>query len=188
MKNNLKYKVVLLGLFILLITTIVVIDTYALFETDSEADSDFTIGAWSILLNDVDVVETQTITLNDFNYTNGVHTKSDRFAPGSSGYFDLEIDASGCDVSVEYELDVDDSALNDYPNIFFTITDMDTNQTISTNPITGTILLSAASREKHIRFTLNWTNNSQYDASDTSLIGETLAFEITATFTQYLGV
>ncbi len=171
----------------LLVTTLVVIDTYALFETDGEADSEFTIGAWTILVNNVNISTSETITLNDFIYTNGVHTQSDRFAPGSSGYFDLIIDASGCDVSVEYELVIDDSAIEDYPNIGFSITDLSTNEVINSDSYDGTLLLGAASRTKTIRFILTWTDDPDYDASDTSLIGSELAFTVAANFKQYLG-
>ena len=169
------------------ITTLIVVDTYALFETNSNGAKTLDIADWTIYLNEVDVTETRTVTLNDFTYVNGTHTQANHFAPGSSAYFDLEIDASDAQVSVEYTLAIDDTQISDYPNINFTITDTDTNTVINDTEYSGTILLSDQNRTKTLRINLVWTNNSLYDESDTSLIGETLAFTINAHFEQYTG-
>ena len=146
------------------------------------------IAAWTILLNDVDVTETRTFTLDDFTYINGTHTRANKFAPGSSAYFELEIDATDAEVSVAYTLTIDDSEIEDYSNIYFTITDPDTNTVVNNNEYTGTILLSSQNRTKTLRIDLVWNNNALYDETDTSLIGESLAFTINAHFEQYTGV
>lgn len=185
MKNS--YKLLLLGLFVLLITTLVVVDTYALFETNGSTDKELDIADWTILLNDVNVSESKTITLNDFTYVNGLHTQDNYFAPGSSAYFDLVIDASSAEVSVEYTLTIDDTVIADYPNIYFTIVDTDTNNQITDSEYSGVIPLSSQNRTKTLRINLVWDNDPDYDESDTSLIGETLAFTIDANFKQYIG-
>ena len=167
-------------------TTLVVIDTYALFETNGSADKEIDIADWTILLNDVNVTESKTITLNDFTYVNGTHTQDNYFAPGSSAYFDLIIDATGTQVSVEYALTIDDTQIEEYPNIYFTIVDMDTNTQITGSEYTGIIPLNSQNRAKTLRINLVWDNDSDYDESDTSLIGETLAFTIDADFKQYI--
>ena len=187
MKNKLNNKIVVVVLFVLMLTMLVVVDTYALFETDASANKELPIGEWVILLNNYDVSQTRTITLNDFTYTNGVHTQSNYFAPGSSAYFILTIDASDCQVSVGYELEIDDSDIADYPNIYFTITDMSNNQAITSSTYSGMLLLSSQNRTKQLKITLYWDNDPLYDESDTSLIGEDLAFTINANFIQYVG-
>ncbi len=187
MKDNIKVKILIVALFVLLMTTLVIFQTYALFETNGNATKTLDIGDWSILLNNVDVSQSRTITLNDFHYTNGSHTRSNRFAPGSSAYFDLVIDASDSQVSVEYDLEIDDSAIEDYPNIYFSITDMGSNQVLDSNTYSGTILLSSQNRVTTLRITLIWDNDPDYDETDTSLIGGNLAFTIDADFKQYLG-
>ena len=182
-----SYKIFLIGLFVLFVTTLIVVETYALFETNSNGAKTLDISDWVIYVNDTDITETRTITLNDFTYVNGSHTRANRFAPGSSAYFELEIDASDAQVSVAYDLEIDDSQIADYPNINFTITDTDTNTVINDTEYSGTILLSDQNRTKTLRINLVWTDNSLYDESDTSLIGETLAFTINAHFEQYTG-
>ena len=183
-----KYRLFILCIVVLFITTLIIVDTYGLFETDARGNKEMDIAAWTILLNDVNVTETRTFTLDDFTYTNGTHTRSNKFAPGSSAYFELEIDATDAEVSVAYTLTIDDSEIEDYPNIYFTITDPDTNTIINNNEYSGTILLSSQNRTKTLRVNLVWTNNASYDESDTSLIGENLALTINAHFEQYTGV
>ena len=184
MKNK---RILIVGILALLLTLIATIDTYALFETNGTASKNLTIGRWNILLNNQNVSQSRTVTLNDFIYTNGTHTQSNYFAPGSSAYFDLIINATGTQVSVSYELTIDDSAIADYPNIYFSIKDMDTNQVINANTYSGIIPLSSSNKTKTLRITLIWEDDSDYDESDTSLIGENLAFTIDADFIQYLG-
>ena len=180
-----RYKLILLAIFALLITSFLVVQTYALFETDASGEEELEIGKWIILLNNNDVTETETLTLSSFTYVNGSHTQSGYFAPGSTGYFDLEIDASESDVSVEYTLDIDDSALTGHPNIYFTVTDLGTNQTVTSNTYSGLIRLSDANRVHNIRISLIWNNQSPtYDPNDTSLIDGEMEFEITANFIQ----
>ncbi len=187
MKDSIKTKVAIAGIFTLLMTVLTIFQTYALFETEGNAVRTLDIGDWSIILNDVNVSQSRSITLNDFHYTNGSHTRVDRFAPGSSAYFDLVIDASDSQVSVEYILEIDDSVIEDYPNIYFSITDMSNNQVLDTNTYYGTILLGSQNRTSTLRITLIWANDPDYDESDTSLIGESLSFTIDANFRQYLG-
>ena len=181
-----KKKFILLGAFVLVILCLAVVDTYGLFETNATADSVFDIGNWEILLNGNDVALEQTITLSDFVYQNGSHTESGYFAPGSTAYFDLTIDASNSDVAMEYELDLDTSEFDDYPNINLVVTDMDTNTVISGDTISGEIMLNDATKTINLRLSLVWTNNALYDESDTSLIDGDLAFNIHAYFAQLI--
>ena len=162
------------------------ISGYLIFETEATATSNLSIGNWEILLNGNDIALEQSITLSDFIYQNDSHIEDGYFAPGSTAYFDLIINASGCDVAMEYELDIDTSEFDDYPNIGLVVTDLDTNTTISSDTITGQILLNSASKILRLRFSLVWTNNALYDESDTSLIDGSLAFNISAYFAQLI--
>ena len=106
MNHSLKQGFILITIFLILLFTLVTIDTYALFETNASGEKDINIGKWKIFLNSNDVSTTKTITLSDFTYDNGDHIQDGYFAPGSSASFDIIIDASRTDVSVEYTLDI----------------------------------------------------------------------------------
>ena len=183
-----KRKLIVVSLILLSITILQLTGTYALFETNAHGESNLEVGKWVIEVNGEDILETQEITLSDFTYSQSAHTEDDYFAPGRTATFDLVIDASESDVSVAYELDIDDSILDDHPNISFSITNTATNQVITGNTYSGVILLGDVSRELTLTIALNWSNQLAYDEADTSLIGEELAFTISAHFEQYTGV
>lgn len=182
-----KKRLFLIATVLLLVTTLVIVTTYGLFETNAYADTDLDIGRWVIKLNGTDITLSETITLNNFVYNNGAHTEDGYFAPGSSAYFDVVIDTADTDVSVSYDLEIDDSQIEDYPNIHFSIQNLTTNQTISGTNISGIIGLSDQNRTITLRISVIWDNLLQYDESDTSLIGEELAFVLNANFEQYTG-
>ena len=180
-------KILLLGIISLVICLLIIADTYALFETNASADIEMDIGKWVINVNGQDAAVHETITLDDFVYSNSSHTEDDYFAPGGSAQFDLEIDASLSDVSVAYSIDIDDSELLAHPNIYFTIRDINDVSGTTATSYDGVIYLSDANRVKTIRITLVWNDNSSYDDLDTSLVGDDLSFDIAANFQQYLG-
>ena len=97
-----KKKLYIIGLILLIITFIVIKNTYALFETNATADAGFQVGKWVIKLNNKDISLDKLITLDDFVFNNSSHTEEGYFAPGSSGEFEIDIDVSNSDVAVEY--------------------------------------------------------------------------------------
>ncbi|MBQ1813150.1 MAG: hypothetical protein II119_04315 [Bacilli bacterium] len=182
-----KKRLILLIAFVLIFTLLVFVDTFALFETVGVANKDLEIGKWSIVLNDIDISTERVITLDDFSYSQSSHTEPGYFAPGMSATFDIVIDTTLSDVSVAYTLDIDGESLEDYPNIYFSIRDMDTNQEIISNTYSNIIRLSDQNKIKTIRISLTWDNDTQYDESDTSLIGQDIEIPINANFIQYTG-
>jgi len=185
--NKMKKKIFLLAIAALIFTLFIISDTYGLFETNAMSLNNLDIGVWQIFVNNVDVTTSETITLNDFTYSTSLHTENGYFAPGMDCYFDVVIDMSLTDVSVLYELEIDDTEIYEFPNIYFSILDVDTNQELDTNSYSGTSLLSDNSRIKTLRVYLNWDNDEEYDESDSSLINGDFSFTISANFLQYLG-
>ncbi len=183
-----KKKIFLVSLIMLIITLSMIINTFALFESNVEVEKELAIGKWQILLNNEDLSLTNELTIDDFTLSASTHTEDNYFAPGRTATFDIVIDASHSDVSMEYELFFDDSAFAGHPNITLSVLNTATNQTITTNDYTGVIRLSDSSRVLTLRVILAWADNSTYDANDTELIGGNLDFVITANFQQYLGV
>jgi hypothetical protein len=172
------------ALFCLLATIIVVQDAFGLFETNTTTTKDLEVGKWKIYLNGEDISLTESITLDDFVYTNPQHVESGYFAPGSSAEFEIEIDASETDVAIDYDILVDASSLDSYPNIEFSIIDMDTNQSSVNNHFTGTMNLTDASRVKRLKLSIDWENDPDYDENDTSIIGQDIKFVIDVHFEQ----
>ncbi len=63
-------KIFLCAGILLLITILVATNTYALFETNANADANFTVGKWVIKLNNRDISLDKILTLDNFVYTN----------------------------------------------------------------------------------------------------------------------
>lgn len=183
-----KKRIWIIALVGLIITLFVIVDTFALFETNGTATTEFEIGKWKIYVNEADISVSQAIVLNDFQYSDTIHTADGYFAPGRSAIFDVDIDTSESDVSVDYVLTIDDSSIEDYDNIYFSIKNMETNQEITSNTYSGTINLNDVNRDITLRISLVWDDDPDYDESDSTLIGTNMQFVINANFSQHVGV
>ena len=181
-----KYKLYICAIILLSITLFIAFDTYALFETNSNGTLDFDIAKWVIKLNDRDITLDKIVTLDDFTYINSSHTEDGYFAPGSKAEYEINIDTSETDVKVLYDIIIDDSELEAYPNIISKIVDVDTNKELVSNEISGLIDLNDSNAIKRIKIVLDWQNISDYDESDTSLIDGNLRISIRANFKQYI--
>lgn len=187
MKNKMVLRVTVIGIFFLLVTLLLVIETYALFETNTSVSGDIGIGQWKILLNGNDILQERVITLDDFVYENGSHTDDNYFAPGTRAYFDVVVDAHLSDVSVSYDLSVSNDKIATHPNIQISFKNMNTNAEIMGKKCNGVIRLGDNNRVVTLRVYLTWEDVSEYDELDTEFIGENLEFLINAKFEQYVG-
>ena len=70
-----KKRLYVIGLILLIITFIVIKNTYALFETNATGDASFQVGKWVIKLNNRDISLDKLITLDDFVFNNSSHTE-----------------------------------------------------------------------------------------------------------------
>ena len=187
MNHSFKQGFILIFIFLILLFTLVTIDTYALFETNASGEKNMSIGKWKIKVDGTDISLLESITLDDFTYSESSHTQSGYFAPGMSAVFDVEIDASEADVSVEYDLTVDDTLLEDYPNMQFSVSNLNSAEVVSGTHFTGVIGVNDTNRVVTLRITLVWDNQVEYDESDTTLNGGEIEFSIAANFKQYIG-
>ena len=100
-QNNTKPIVVLLAL--LLITAIVFsIYAYAKYKTTLTGNGTATVAKWNFKVNG----QTQTIPDIDLTQTMDTHNNvaEGKIAPGTSGHFDLELDATGSEVAIDYNI------------------------------------------------------------------------------------
>ena len=99
--NNNKPIVILLAL--LLITAIVFsMYAYAKYKTTLTGNGTATVAKWSFKVNG------QTQTIPDIDLTQTMDANNNvaegKIAPGTSGHFDLELDATGSEVSIDYNI------------------------------------------------------------------------------------
>ena len=195
--KKVKIVLILIACIITFITIYKIRDTYAIFESNVISTKILNVGKWKINVNNQDIVSsaTHTFTIEDINIQGNANTKSGKFAPGMSGSFDIEIEPQDTEVSIRYDILVDDSLLDDSQIVIGTIAETNNSNTLTRtgeNTYTGLILLNdiTANYYDNIHITFIWDNDEANNEKD-SIIGTTLngsiSVPITITFTQYMG-
>ena len=191
-KRLIKVKKILWVFFFVAgyITLHLIVDTYGLLETKSNAGLTPEIGKWKIKINELDVTETNEIIFSDLDYDANDNVETGYFAPGTTGYYEIEIDASGSEVAIRYDISFDTSAIEDYPNILFSVTESSiTPSDDGSLTYSGFLALDDVQSDEviTIKLKLEWEHDEAYNTSDSSLIGKSLSVPITIKFSQYLG-
>ena len=108
MKNKIIYVLCAIMIFASIYE---ITDTYGLFESNKTKLVDNPIASWNILINNSNLNQNRTFTINNFQTDENTTVKNGRIAPGTTGYFDIEIDPSDTDVSIRYDITFDCSKL-----------------------------------------------------------------------------
>lgn len=170
-------------------------DTYALFETKGLAVVEETIGRFHITINDADIMgEDKSFVVDTFQYEDNENVTSGKFAPGTRGYFDLVIDPSNTDVSVQYEIIFNFDALADVKGVTATVTPMNGDQVKQTTPnvYSGIFPLEKIQmgEKATLRVFIEWTNDEQNNEADSkigSIKDNAIKIPITVHVNQYIG-
>ena len=175
---------------ILAVTTLGIIggSTFSKYYTKIDGTGNAEIARWSFKANN----ETKTIAnIKLSNVYNQNKLANNKIAPGTSGSFDIVLDATGADVAVDYAVTFD-NCLNKPTNLKFSYN----GTTASTlegleNVLKGRIGLND-SRTKTLTINWNWdyqTGNSESeitknDGIDTQDAGKNFSFDVIITGTQ----
>lgn len=186
-------KIIIIACFILLlITTYEVARVFGVFQTIYNDDASFNIAKWHIYVNNEDINGTSsTFYVGNITYTNNEGVSVDRFAPGVTGEFILEIDPTDTEVAFEYGLSVDLSG-SAYSQIHIdSITGIDnTNLNISNDVYSRVFTLDEIKAHKvdRIKIAFTWDNDESNNSTDSILgsTGEDFEIPINMTFFQYI--
>lgn len=163
-------------------------EAYAKYRKYASVQVDNTVAKWNIKINN-ELIGNKTTLTNHIIPTvvNNNYVKSDVLAPGSLGYFDVDIDATDADVSFTYEINVakyDIYTIEDLTIYAYSVDDFSTSTSVTNNIITGTIQHNTASTK--VRIYYKWLDdgtdvmNNQTDT--TAAITGTSNADILATF------
>ncbi len=176
-----KFRI-LLFFVSLTITISMVSNTYSKYVVDSSGDIDVGIKNWEIMINDNDIVQNTTSSINispAFEVNNNV--KENSLAPTSKGYFDVEIDPTDVGLSYNYVIELTTNSA-EFQDILISKYEILDSKTSPSNPlniieinngiIENTILYNETiDNFKHekfiIRIYFEW-----YDESDNTLSDE----------------
>ncbi len=189
-----KSKILYITCAIMIFVTIYEItNTYGLFESNINMDVDSKVATWNILINDTNIGKSETFTIDNFISEEDSTVASGKIAPGTSGYFNINIDPSTTQVSIRYDLTFDFSKLDN----LFTITKVEEKNgynLIKTGPNTysNVITLNEIKENKtnNIRVYIKWDNNEENNDKDTEIgliENNTLNIPVSITVLQYSG-
>ncbi|MBR6948646.1 MAG: hypothetical protein IKH54_00495 [Bacilli bacterium] len=187
-QNTSSKKKILIFLLLFLVCLFLFQEAYAKYRKFATVNVNNTVARWNIKINNEDIGNKTTLTNNITPTINSnANVNANVLAPGSSGYFDVVIDATNADVSFTYEigigslnastiadLKIDSYAVNDFSNV----------QTISNGTVSGTITHNTASTTVRVFF--SWiddgtdTMNNQADTA--AATGGTANADVLVTF------
>lgn len=148
-------------------------EAYAKYRKVASTQVENTVANWNIKINN-EIISNKTTLTNHITptITSNAHVKDNVLAPGSQGYFDVDIDATDADVSFTYDIDIsnyDSYTINDLNIYAYSLNNSATMNTVVDNQISGTIVHNTASTK--IRIYFEWIDDgtdSMNNQTDTS--------------------
>lgn len=163
-------------------------EAYAKYRKYATVKVDNTVAKWNIKINNETIGNKTTLTNHITpTITSSNYVKDNVLAPGSTGYFDIVIDASDADVSFTYDINIskyDMYTINDLKIYAYSVNDFSTTTSVTDGNVSGTIQHNTATTT--IRIYFNWlddgtdTMNNQTDT--TVAVGGTANADVLATF------
>lgn len=153
------------GLVSLVFSLNAINQTFAKYATKSTAKSEFNIARWDIVVNDEHIKNNQeefaSITPN---YIENPNVAEGVIAPGSIGYFDLNIDGSYTDVSFDFDVQVlpdEESSISDLKIMKYYIDNIDNIEDANEESIiSSTINWNDETKTKFIRIYIIWDDTT----------------------------
>ena len=191
-----KKFVLLIACVLVLLCFTTVQDTYAKYTSAVNETTDISIARWRILVNDYDIrSNASTTNLIEPVFNGSTHIASDVIAPTAEGSFTIVVDATGTDLSFNYDINVKnsiDSPVSDIIVTSATLNGTPANVVVNSSDesiISGTITL-ADQRVNTFVVNIMWRDGNgenMNNAADTAttLLEESVAkLSVTAHFTQ----
>jgi hypothetical protein len=173
MKKNDLIFIISFVVIITLSLTYLFQTSYAKYRRQISSDLEASIAKWNIKVNDETINGKSTLTKSiKPTFDENDYVSEDVIAPGSTGYFDIVIDATDVDVDFTYEITESDitNTLTDLKITGYEESNYDKSniKTFSDN-LKGTI--SKNTKEKKIRFYIEWIDddtNTMNNEDDTT--------------------
>lgn len=185
MKNK-KKKNIVFSLFIVILVSILIYPTYALFETYVNAPISQDTAKWNIKVNDTMITNglesENTFHMGSIEWETKSHVKEGKAAPGSVGVFHIEIDPTDAQVSFIYMLDIDTSKLNNSEFVINSVNEINGNEfiRIGKNTYVGIAYLedNKNGQKYNININIEWNNNEENNEADYNLGASTTSVKI----------
>lgn len=140
--------------------------TYAKYVTSTTGTANLTFARWNILVNNQDVTNNSNFsTTIQPNFTGTSNIRSGVIAPTAQGTFDITLDMSQVDVSLDYTVSANISNTNTVTDLKIKSYTIGNTTTAYTGSFTNRLLLSNANRTVTITFNVEWVEDAQDGAT-----------------------
>lgn len=178
----------------LLLTCGLILESYAIFETDVKVVTETPLADWQIKINGSSLgSEASTFDITNFNWQANGFVLPGRASPGLNAFFEIVIDPTGSQVSMQYEVQMDFSALNNEMIRFISIKDNEGNNLTEKTPgvYVGMIPLNEVvlGTIETLRIDLEWIDdplNNAVDSSSVNDINAEINIPVSIKISQYL--
>ena len=170
-------KILVAAILVLLLA--VCFGTYAIYRATGNATGSIKAAAWSVKVNGTDIASTNyTFGVDDIHWTT-LTGYNHTIAPGSEGYIEIPVDATGSEVDVVLTATLGTTTL---PN-GMTATLASNSQTIAYSTTTDAM-------KTKVRINIAWagaeSDTAEKDGTDLAVKGTTLSIPVTLTAKQSL--
>lgn len=190
--KNINKILILVFICVLIILIYQIIHTYAVFQSDTQANVKIEKGIWNININGVDVTKgiNTNFVIDNIN-TNNEHTKPGKIAPGDRETFQIIINPKNTDVSVRYDITLS----GENTKLVKEIKEVQESTPLiktANNTYTGIIPLEKikSGAINKINIVIEWLNDESNNKDDTIKASDSTAkfqIPITVHLEQYLG-
>lgn len=197
MKNLNKKIFILICLIFVLVLIYSGARIYALFYSELNAKVQLKNGIWNIVVNNVDITNGTDIgfIIDNIDIGENEHVKPGYLAPGLTGIFKISIDPKNTDVSIKYEIILDEEKLvNNNIQIKSIKETQELNELIriDKNTYAGIITLDQIKNgsKNEITVEIEWLDDEQNNEQDLALgttYNANCEIPITIHICQYLG-
>ena len=188
-----KKRLMVLAPFFFLMAIFFFTTSYALFESKRVNKSKIEIAKWQVKVNDENINgSTSEFNVDKINWSESENVKAGKAAPGTSGYFDIEIDPNNTDTSIRYDVTFDFSSLNENQFEIDRIIEINDKEIVRTGEYTYSNIITLDEIDNNetntIRVYLTWVNDETNNEIDSELgkeYGNTLEIPVKVDITQY---
>lgn len=195
--KNKKLVQLILLILIMLIVIYGIINIYAIFHSELDGNIELEKGIWNIEVNNTDITnETlKEFTINTIDMETNEHVKNGKLAPGMKGSFKIGINPKNTNVSVKYEISLNEKQMANSSIKINSIKEIEqNNELIKTgeNSYTGIISLDDIKKnvKNNIKVEIEWVDDRENDKLDEKIgtvYNSKIQIPITVHVSQYFG-
>lgn len=170
-----KRLTLLISILFLVIVVSSVVSTFAYYVDKHNIESNFDIAKWVIKVNDTDITlsDNHEFSVNDITLNipdssiDGLKVSNNVFAPGTTGSFNLLLDLSEVDTSIEYDLVIDTSNIDETNINIVSVVVQDSLLELVDSKYSKRINVDELKNNKEELITVNfeWVDSQDYDDS-----------------------